>query len=131
LARRLVHIKATARTLMRELWKSLRRAPKPCDNHIHRENFCASSAPKCSAISRDTMDCDPSYERMAAKSARVSGPMHLPCTSKLSSTIARAVRSNEPFATRTTDNGQRAHRQIYCILVRAQRAKKLTLDYLT
>ena len=35
------------------------------------------------------MDCDPPYERMAAKnarvSARVSGPMHLSLSSKLSS----------------------------------------------
>jgi hypothetical protein len=36
---------ATARTLMRTLGKILRRASTPCDNHIQRENFRASSAP--------------------------------------------------------------------------------------
>jgi hypothetical protein len=33
------------------------------------------------------MDCDPHYERMAANSARVSGPMHRPCTAKLRSSV--------------------------------------------
>ena len=37
--------KATARTLLRALEKSLRRAPTPCDNRIQRESFRASSAP--------------------------------------------------------------------------------------
>jgi hypothetical protein len=84
---------ATKRTLMRTLGKSLRRAPTPCDNHIQGESFSASSAPTFSAISRDTMDCDPSYERMAAYSARVSGPMYLPCTAKLrSSALYRQVK---------------------------------------
>ena len=45
--------KATARTLMRALGKSLRRAPTSCDNHIQRESFRASSAPTCSALSED------------------------------------------------------------------------------
>jgi hypothetical protein len=57
----------------------------PCDNHIQRENFNASSAQTCSAINRSPMDCDPPYERMAATSACVSGPMHLSCTAKLRS----------------------------------------------
>ena len=74
---------ATARTLMRTLGKSLRRAPTPCDNHIQRESISASSAQKYSAIALDTIDCDPLGERMAAKSARISDPMHLPCTAKL------------------------------------------------
>jgi hypothetical protein len=90
--------KAIARTLMRTLGKSLRRALTSCDNHKkitynakasvlaarkHIRSFSASSAPACSAIARDTMHCDPSYERMAAKNARVSGSMHLPLYSKL------------------------------------------------
>jgi hypothetical protein len=37
--------------------------------------------------SRDAMDCDPPYERMAANSARVSGPMHLSCTAKHRSSV--------------------------------------------
>jgi hypothetical protein len=84
---KLAHMKATARTLMRALGKSLRRAPTPCDNNIQRQSSSASSAPTCSEIALDTMDFDPSYERMAANSARVSGPMHLPCTAKLRSSI--------------------------------------------
>jgi len=68
---------------MRTLGKSFRRAPTPCDNHIQRESISASSAPKCSAITLDTIDCDPPDERMAAKSARISDPLHLPCTAKL------------------------------------------------
>jgi hypothetical protein len=79
--------KATARTLMRALGESLRCAPTPCDNHIQRESFSASSAPACSAITLDTKDCDPPYERMAAKNTRVSGPIHLPCTAKLRSSV--------------------------------------------
>jgi hypothetical protein len=77
--------KATARTLMRALGKSFRRAPTPCDNHVQRESFSASSAPTCSEVTCDTMRCDPFYERMAAKNARVSGPMHLSLHSKLRS----------------------------------------------
>jgi hypothetical protein len=42
--------KATARTLIHKLWKSLRRALKSCDNHIQREGFSASSAPTYSKI---------------------------------------------------------------------------------
>jgi hypothetical protein len=42
--------KATGRTLMRTLGKSLRRAPTPCDNHVQRESFRASSAPTCSVL---------------------------------------------------------------------------------
>jgi hypothetical protein len=61
----------TARTPMRALGKSLRRAPTPCDNHLQRESFSASSAPKCSTTTRNTMDCDPCNERMAANSTRV------------------------------------------------------------
>ena len=68
---------------MRALGESLRCAPTPCDNHIQRESLSASSAPACSAITRDTKDCDMTCEKMAAKKARVSGPMHLPCTEKL------------------------------------------------
>jgi hypothetical protein len=64
----------TARTPMRALGKSLRRAPTPCDNHLQRESFSASSAPKCSTTTRNTMDCDPCNERMAANSTRASGP---------------------------------------------------------
>jgi hypothetical protein len=45
--------KATARTLMCTLGKSLRHAPTPCDNHIQRESFRASSAPSCSVLCRD------------------------------------------------------------------------------
>jgi hypothetical protein len=76
---------ASVRTLMNTLGKSLQRAPIPCDNHIQRENFSASSTPACSTITLDTMDCDPPYERMAAKSARVSGPVHFSYTAKLRS----------------------------------------------
>jgi hypothetical protein len=68
--------KATARTLLRALGKSLRRAPTSCDNHIQRESASASSAPTCS-VTRGAMHFNPPYERMAAKNARVSGPMHL------------------------------------------------------
>jgi hypothetical protein len=81
----MMRTKATARTPMRPLGKSLWGAPKPRDNRIQRESFSASSALTCSAITRDTMDCDPPNERMAANSARVSGPMHLSCTAKLRS----------------------------------------------
>jgi len=35
--------------------------------HQHIQSSSASSAPTCSVISRDTMHCDPPYERMAAK----------------------------------------------------------------
>jgi hypothetical protein len=86
----LAHMMRTRRlhaTLMRTLGETLRRAPTPCDNYIQRENFSASSAPACSSITRDTMDCDPPYESMAANSARVSGPMQLSCTAKLRSRI--------------------------------------------
>jgi hypothetical protein len=77
--------KTTARTLMRTLGKSLRHAPKPCDNHIQRDSISASSRLICSAITRDKMHCDPSFKRMAANSASVSGSMHLSCTAKLRS----------------------------------------------
>jgi hypothetical protein len=84
--------KVTARTLMRKLGKIPRRAPTPCDNHIQPESFSASSAPACSELSLDAMDCDPPYERMAANSERVSDPMHLPFTAKLrSSALYRQV----------------------------------------
>jgi hypothetical protein len=83
---------ATARTLMRALRRSLRRAPTPCDNHIHiqRESFRARSASTCSVetrcvATRDTKECKQKTRRMAANSALVSGPMHLPCTVKLRS----------------------------------------------
>jgi hypothetical protein len=79
--------KATACTLMRTLGKSLRRAPTPCDNHIQRECFRASSAPTSSVLSLDMMRYGPWHKRMAANSARVSGPMHLPCTVKLRSSV--------------------------------------------
>jgi len=85
--------KATARTLMRALGKSLRRAPKPCDNHIQRESFRASSAPTCSVLCHDalrpvdTKEWQQKTRRMAANSARVSGPMHLPCTVKRRSSV--------------------------------------------
>jgi hypothetical protein len=49
------------------------------------KSFSASSAPESSAITRDTMHCGPSYERMAAQSARVSGSMYLPSTAILRS----------------------------------------------
>jgi hypothetical protein len=47
--------KATARTLMRALGKSLRRAPTPCANHIQRESFRASSALTCSVLCHDAL----------------------------------------------------------------------------
>jgi hypothetical protein len=91
--------KATARTLMRTLGKSLRRAPTPCDNHIQRESFRASSAPTCSVLCHDalrpvdTKEWQQKTRRMAANSARVSGPMHQPCTVKLcSSALYRQVK---------------------------------------
>ena len=62
-------------------------APKPCDNHIQRESFSASSAPTYSVITLVMMDCGPSYERMAANSTRVSGQVHLSYTAKLRSSV--------------------------------------------
>jgi hypothetical protein len=92
--------KATARTLMRKLGKSLRRAPTPCDNHIHiqRESSRASNALTCSVetrcvATRDIKEWQQKTRRMAANSARVSSPMHLLCTVKLrSSALYRQVK---------------------------------------
>jgi hypothetical protein len=53
--------------------------------HNPKASVLASSAPTCSSITRDTMDCDPYYERMAAKSVRVSSLMYLTCTERLRS----------------------------------------------
>ena len=47
--------KATASTLMRTLGKSLRRAPTPCDNHMQRASFRASSAPTFSVLCHDAL----------------------------------------------------------------------------
>jgi hypothetical protein len=85
--------KAIARTLMRTLGKILRRAFKPCDNHIQRESFRAGSAPTCSVRCHDalrpvdTKEWQQKTRRIAANSARVSDPMHLTCTVKLRSSV--------------------------------------------
>jgi hypothetical protein len=50
-----------------------------------------AKAPELAARQRvlfcDMMNWDPRHQRMAANSARVSGPMHLPCTVKLRSSV--------------------------------------------
>jgi hypothetical protein len=74
--------KATARTLMRTLGKSLRRAPTPCDNYIQRESFSASSAPTRSAITLTRYIATGHTKEWQQKNARVSCPIHLPLYSQ-------------------------------------------------
>jgi hypothetical protein len=68
--------KATARALMRALGKSLRRCA-----HTPATITCNAKPSVLAARQRalfcDMMNLDPCHQRMAANSARASGPMHL------------------------------------------------------
>jgi hypothetical protein len=90
--------------------------------HQHIQSSSASSAPTCSVISRDTMHCDPPYERTAAKTfaslARcifhctmnsVTAPFMAEPNKKTCNRAARAAKSNEPFHTTQTDTHTNRH----------------------